>query len=94
MSVKNAVHAAIAQVAADNRVALPPLTDHTVLLDSGLDSLAIAILVARLEDTLGFDPFAASDETEYPLTVGDFVRFYERAAERCGLAASRAGQNV
>jgi acyl carrier protein len=94
MSVKGAVHAAIARAAADNGAALPPLTDHTVLLDSGLDSLAIAILVARLEDTLGFDPFAESDETEYPVTVDDFVRFYERAAERRGLAASRAGQNV
>ena len=94
MSVKSAVHAAVAQTAAENGVALPPLTDHTVLLDSGLDSLAIAILVARLEDTLGFDPFAASEETDYPVTVGDFVKFYERAAERRGLAASRAGQNV
>jgi acyl carrier protein len=94
MSVRSAVHAAIAETAADSGVTLPPLTDHTVLLDSGLDSLAIAILVARLEDTLGFDPFAASDETEYPLTVGDFVRFYERAAERRGFTASRADQAV
>ena len=60
---------------------LPPLTDDLVLLDSGLDSLAIAILVARLEETLGFDPFTESDDMAYPVTLGDFIRFYEHAAE-------------
>jgi acyl carrier protein len=95
MSVRNAVLGTIEHTAAENGIALPPLTDRTVLLDSGLDSLAIAILVARLEDTLGFDPFAASDETEYPVTVGDFVRLYELAAERHGAdASSRAGQHA
>ena len=49
-----------------------------VLLDCGLDSLCFAILVTRLEDELGFDPFATSDEVQFPVTFGDFVRFYER----------------
>ena len=62
MSVKAAVISEIQQIAEHDRKSLPPLTDDLVLLDSGLDSLGIAILVARLEETLGFDPFTESDE--------------------------------
>jgi Phosphopantetheine attachment site len=69
------------QVAKEQDVTLPPLTDATVLLDSGLDSLGFAILVARLEDAIGFDPFAASEEAYFPVTLGDFVRVYEHAAK-------------
>ena len=87
MSVKATVIAEIQQIAADNKKTLPALTDDLVLLDSGLDSLAIAILVARLEESLGFDPFTESDDMAYPVTLGDFVRFYERAAESCGVDA-------
>ena len=83
MSVKDAVIAQIQQIAHDNHQSLPPLTDDLVLLDSGLDSLSIAILVARLEETLGVDPFTDADSAEaaYPVTVGDFIRFYERAVD-------------
>ena len=56
---------------------LAPLKDDLVLADSGLDSLGFAVLVARLEDTLGVDPFTASDEAVFPLTLGDFVKVYE-----------------
>jgi hypothetical protein len=95
MSVRNAVLAAIEHTAAESGIVLPALTNGMVLLDSGLDSLAIAILVARLEDTLGVDPFAAPDATEYPVTVADFVRLYELAAKRHGTdASSRAGQQA
>jgi acyl carrier protein len=80
MSVKATVIAEIQQIADHSSTSLPPLTDDLVLLDSGLDSLAIAILVARLEETLGFDPFTQSDDTAYPVTLGDFIRFYEHAA--------------
>ena len=37
-----------------------------VLLNSGLDSLCFAILVTRLEDELGFDPFTISDDVYFP----------------------------
>jgi len=46
-----------------------------------LDSLGFAILVARLEEQLGLDPFTDSDDVSYPVTLGDFIRFYEIAAE-------------
>ena len=81
MSVRAAVISQIQEIAAESKATLPPLSDDLVLLDSGLDSLAIAILVARLEETLGFDPFTESDEVAYPVTLGDFIRFYEHASE-------------
>ena len=81
MSVKATVISQIQQMAEDDKKSLPPLTDDLVLLDSGLDSLGIAILVTRLEEALGLDPFTESDEMAYPVTLGDFIRFYEHAAE-------------
>jgi hypothetical protein len=81
MSVRLTITSLIAQVADEQSVSLPPLTDDLVLLDSGLDSLGFAILVARLEDALGYDPFTASDDAYFPITLGDFVRVYEDAAK-------------
>jgi hypothetical protein len=37
--------------------------------------------VARLEDSLGIDPFNATDAVEFPVTFGDFVRLYENVAK-------------
>lgn len=56
---------------------LPILTDETVLLETGLDSLGFAVLVVTLEQELGFDPFLLSEDAYYPRTFGEFVRFYE-----------------
>jgi acyl carrier protein len=91
MSVKATVISQIQEIADDNKKTLPPLTDDLVLLDSGLDSLALAILVVRLEETLGCDPFTESDDMVYPVTLGDFIRFYEHAAERQRVDSSQAG---
>jgi acyl carrier protein len=91
MSIETTVIEAIRQIGEENHRDLPSLTDELVLLDSGLDSLAIAILVARLEEALGFDPFTELDDWPYPVTLGDFIRFYEHAAELRGVAARRAG---
>ena len=78
MSVKLEVLTQFEQVARQQKKRLAPLTDDLVLLDSGLDSLCLAIIVARLEDALGVDPFSA-DDAEFPVTLGDFVRLYEEA---------------
>jgi hypothetical protein len=91
MSVKATVISQIQQIAEENKKPLPPLTEDLVLLNSGLDSLAIAILVARLEETLGFDPFTESDDVAYPVTLGDFIRFYENGAKSHDLATRHAG---
>ncbi len=60
---------------------LAPLTDSLELLDSGLDSLCFAVIVARLEQSLGVDPFSASEDILFPVTFGEFVNFYENAAK-------------
>ena len=80
MSVKNTVLAEFAQVAKEQNKKLAPLTDDLVLLESGLDSLCFAIIVARLEDALGIDPFGVEGDGTFPVTLGDFVRFYADAA--------------
>jgi len=90
MSITEIVICEIQQIAAEKKGDLPPLTDDLVLLESGLDSLGIAILVARLEETLGLDPFTESDDISYPVTLGDFVRFYENAAKSRDVASGYA----
>jgi acyl carrier protein len=80
MSVSSDIAALFAEVAAEQHKTLAPLSDDLGLLETGLDSLCFAIMVARLEDRLGVDPFSAEDEIEFPVTVGDFIRLYEYAA--------------
>jgi hypothetical protein len=60
------------------------ITNDTVLLDSGLDSLGFAMLVARLEELLDYDPFTAMDEVVYPRTFGEFVAIYEKHKDHVG----------
>jgi acyl carrier protein len=68
------------KIAKEQDKELAPLSDDLVLLESGFDSLCFAVLVARLEDQLGLDPFTRSDDATFPLTLGDLVRVYENAA--------------
>lgn len=80
MSIKQTVITEIEQIAEQQQKTLAPLTDDAVLLDTGLDSLCFAVLVARLENNLGVDPFSADDDAAFPVTLGDFVQLYEKAA--------------
>lgn len=57
------------------------LPDDMILLESGLDSLAFAILIAELEDTLGYDPFTLQEEPFYPRTFGEFISLYLHYSE-------------
>jgi acyl carrier protein len=79
MSVKSTIISEIQRIAEAEEKKLPPLNDELVLLESGLDSLMIAILVARLEEELGVDPFTESDDAFYPVTLGDFIKAYDKA---------------
>jgi acyl carrier protein len=79
MSIKATVISEIEQIAEQHKKTLAPLTDDAILLNTGLDSLCFAVLVARLEDRLGVDPFSMSDDISFPVTLGDFVRVYENA---------------
>jgi acyl carrier protein len=54
------------------------LSDDTILLETELDSLGFAILVALLEEELDYDPFQLSEDAVYPQTFGDFVAIYEK----------------
>jgi acyl carrier protein len=77
MSVKSTIVSEFEEVAAKQGKIIRPLSDELILSESGLDSLCFAILVARLEDKLGVDPFSATGDATFPTTFGDFVRFYE-----------------
>jgi acyl carrier protein len=81
MSVRSSVISQFEQVAKEKKVKLQPLSDDLVLVESGLDSLSFAIIVARLEDELGVDPFSADEELEVPIRFADFVRIYEDATK-------------
>ncbi len=80
MSVKSTIFSEFEQVAREQNKPLIALADDTMLLESGLNSLCFAIIVARLEDALGVDPFQTAEDEKFPMTVGDFVKFYENAA--------------
>jgi acyl carrier protein len=77
MSVRLRIIAAMRQVAEEQKVTLPPLDDELSLHETGFDSLGFAILVARLEDEIGVDPFTLSEDATFPLTIGDFIKAYE-----------------
>jgi hypothetical protein len=77
MSVRPTITAQFEQVALEQKRKLARLSDDLKLLESGLDSLSFALIVARLEDAVGFDPFDSDEETRFPVTFGDFVRLYD-----------------
>jgi acyl carrier protein len=80
MSTRSDITTLFEQVAKEQDKKLVPLSDDLGLLESGLDSLCFAIIVARLEDMLGLDPFSTDEDIDFPVTVGDFIKLYENAA--------------
>jgi acyl carrier protein len=79
MSIRATIISQLEEVRRTSNKPLHPLTDELPLLESGLDSLGLAILVTRLEDTLGVDPFTDSDITVPPVTLGEFIQLYQLA---------------
>ena len=80
MNLRSTILSKFEEVAKSQQKGLAPVTDDLVLLESGLDSLCFAIIVASLEDELGVDPFSEAEEVYFPVTFGEFVRFYDNAA--------------
>ena len=80
MSVKLTILEQMEQVAREHGKILAPLKEELILAECGLDSLGFAVLVARLEDTLGIDPFTAAEDAYFPVTLGEFVKVYEHGA--------------
>jgi acyl carrier protein len=81
MSTRAIVESQFQQVATEQKRKLARLSNDLKLLDSGLDSLSFALIVARLEEELGFDPFDSADDIRFPVTFGDFVTLYENHAK-------------
>lgn len=79
--IRSVILATCQNVAEEQQKMLAKLSDDLPLLETGLDSLCMAIIVARLEDLLGLDPFDTEEDIEFPVTFGDFVKFYEDAAD-------------
>jgi hypothetical protein len=79
MSVRSEILDQFKQVAQEQDKRLGPLSDESPLLDTGLDSLCFAIIVSRLETVLGVDPFGANQDAPFPVSLGEFIRFYENA---------------
>jgi acyl carrier protein len=80
MSIKVTIMEQMAEVAREHGKVLAPLKDDLQLAECGLDSLGFAVLVARLEDRLGIDPFTAAEDAFFPVTFGEFVKVYENGA--------------
>ena len=80
MSIKETIEKIYMEVLeqTDSELLVPKLEDTTLLLESGLDSMGFAILVATLEDELEYDPFTMMEEAVYPTTYGEFVAIYEK----------------
>lgn len=81
MNIQTEIATQFRQVAQEQGRRLAPLNTGLPLLESGLDSLCFAIIVTRLESSLGLDPFSADENAHFPVTFGDFVTFYENAAK-------------
>jgi hypothetical protein len=81
MDVRSEVIAQFSQVAQEQGLPLAPLTDGLALFDSGLDSLCFAIIVVRLEGSLGVDPFSTDEDVRFPVTFGEFIGYYEDAGK-------------
>ena len=80
MSIRATILSEIQDIAVQQKKTLPPLRDDLGILESGLDSLCVAILVATLDEKLGFDPFDGDGPTVFPVTFGELIGLYEHAA--------------
>ena len=77
MSLRSTICSQFEQVAVEQKKKLARLSDDLKLLESGLDSLSFALVVVRLEEAVGFDPFDSTENITFPVTFGDFVKLYE-----------------
>ena len=74
------IESVVRQVAeASGKQLVDDFGDDTVLLESGLDSLDFAIIVAQLEEEYSVDPFSQMAQPVYPRTFGEFVAVYSQA---------------
>jgi hypothetical protein len=77
MTLRPIILAKFEEVAVNQQRTLAAVHDDLELMESGLDSLCFAIVVALLEDELGMDPFSRAENVVFPVTFGEFVRYYD-----------------
>ncbi len=78
--MRDQIIAVIEKVAREQGKTLRPITDDLEIVESGLDSLCFAIIVAQLEDRFGVDPLNTDTEAEFPTTFGDLFEMYRKVA--------------
>jgi acyl carrier protein len=84
MNVRTTILEELAELFEEEDLPMPEFRDDTLLLETDLDSLGFAVLVTRLDERLGYDPFSLMDEAIYPATLQEFVDVYERFAPTAG----------
>ncbi|MDP5030343.1 MAG: acyl carrier protein [Paraglaciecola sp.] len=83
MNIEHQIRHAMQQVAELNDCQLiEPIEADTLLLECGLDSLSYAMLVAQLEEDLGFDPFTDLVIDTYPSSFAEFLAIYQLCADK------------
>ncbi len=80
MDIRTTILDGLAELFEEEDLEVPQFTDDTLLLETELDSLGFAVLVTRLEEQLGYDPFSLMDEPVYPATLKEFVDLYVQFA--------------
>lgn len=80
MDIRSTILVELEQLFDEEEFEQPEFTDDLVLLETELDSLGFAVLVTRLEERLGYDPFSLIEDAVYPATLGEFVEVYARFA--------------
>ena len=97
MSVRSEIIAQVTQVAKEQDKHLAPLADDLELVDSGLDSLCMAVIVARLEDALGVDPIYYRRSCRFPGNLGrvhQFLRKCRKVMRGIALGRDHAAGNL
>jgi len=87
MNIRQIISETLDDILAENGIApMGPLTGDMLLLKTGLDSLGFAVLVIRLEDKLGYDPFVLMADAVYPRTFDEFVAIYEAYQDHAAIS--------
>ena len=76
VSVASVVQTEMQQYLAEEGKSDASLDEDAELIASGFDSLGFAVLVTRLGESLGWDPFEDAEDIVLPRTVGDLIDVY------------------
>lgn len=78
----------IRQLLAEDGLSVEHIKDEDDFANLGLDSLSFAVLLTRLEDALGFDPFELVPEDAFPpRSIGQLI-------EACATPGQSASNQV